>query len=142
MGQIWDFLILVSVNFGCASQNVLKPDLKKSLICPIWAQIWLTFGPNLTSQTKDCWTLYLAFVLGYVCFCPLLLSKDLNLDFHNMSSFYLLSDIIWSFTEISTQRLMFYRHLDVQEKKQVILFTNNEQSFEWVFLFFTNEKLC
>ena len=32
MGQIWDFLTSVSVHFGMPSQNVLKNDLKKSLI--------------------------------------------------------------------------------------------------------------
>ena len=39
IGQIWDFLRSVSVHFGSASQNVLKSDLKKSQICPIWANL-------------------------------------------------------------------------------------------------------
>ena len=32
-------------------QNVLKSDLKKSRICPIWGPIWPIFGPNLDTQS-------------------------------------------------------------------------------------------
>ena len=37
-GQIWDFWRYFSVHFGSPSQNVLKNDLQKSQICPIWCQ--------------------------------------------------------------------------------------------------------
>ena len=37
MGQIWDFLRSVSVHFGSASQNVLKPILKSLIFVPFGA---------------------------------------------------------------------------------------------------------
>ena len=36
--QSGTFFYQISVHFGLPSQNVLKSDLKKSQICPIWGQ--------------------------------------------------------------------------------------------------------
>ena len=44
MGEIWDFLRSVSVHFGAGRQTVLKSDVKKSRICPIWHQSDLIVG--------------------------------------------------------------------------------------------------
>ena len=42
IGPKWDksraFSDQISVHFGLSGQNVLKSDLKKPQICPIWAQ--------------------------------------------------------------------------------------------------------
>ena len=52
IGKIWYFLRSYFSIFGSPNQNVLKSDLKKSRICPIWfksvalwAQIWYPWRP-------------------------------------------------------------------------------------------------
>ena len=46
MGQIWDFLRLVSVHFGAPAPKCTETDLKKSHICPIWGNL-TQFGSHI-----------------------------------------------------------------------------------------------
>jgi len=51
MGKIRDFFRSDFHTFSSWIQIVLKSDLKKSRISPIWCQLWPTLGQNLISLT-------------------------------------------------------------------------------------------
>ena len=115
IGQIRDFYRSYLVNFGSASQNILKSDLKKTRICRSRGQSDPLLSPNLTSLCSCMRNQSLYTSVGN-CFLVCLYLCNCNLQF--LPGYWLLSFLVISF-------FTFYFCTLVETPSMICILTDN-----------------